>query len=124
MLLLCCNTARTVFGTNSKTQHHNKKNSNSKPWFTKDCKTKRGAFHGVKNKYKTDKSDETTFLLKEKSKVFKREHHKSFRIYQEKCAGELGSHSKTDTKSFWETLKKFSGNSKRNPPIPIDTFYE
>jgi hypothetical protein len=44
-----------------------KNNSNSKPWFTKDCKTKRDAFHGVKNKYKTDKSDETKFLLKEKS---------------------------------------------------------
>ena len=55
------------FGTNSKNRHHNKNYSNSKPWFTKDCKTKRDAFHGVKNKYKTDKSDETKFLLKEKS---------------------------------------------------------
>ena len=62
-----CNTASTVFGTNSENRHHNKNNSNSKPWFTKDCKTKRDAFHGVKNKFKTDKSDETKFLLKEKS---------------------------------------------------------
>jgi hypothetical protein len=47
-----CNTASTVFGTNSENRHHNKNNSNSKPWFTKDCKTKRDAFHGVKNKFK------------------------------------------------------------------------
>ena len=90
-----------------------KNNSNSKPWFTKDCKTKRDAFHGVKNKYKTDKSDVTKFVLTEKSKDFKRELNKSFRIYQEKCADELRSHSKVDTKSFWKTLKKFSGNSKK-----------
>jgi hypothetical protein len=85
----------------------------------KDCKTKRDAFHGVKNKYKTDKSDETKFVLKEKSKDFTRELNKRFRIYQEKCADELRSHSKTDTKSFWKTLKKVSGNSKRNPLSPL-----
>jgi hypothetical protein len=91
----------------------NYSNNNSKPWFTKDCKTKRDAFHGVKNKYKTDKSDETKFVLTEKSKDFKRELNKSFRIYQEKCADELRSHSKVDTKSFWKTWKKFSGNSQK-----------
>jgi len=35
----------------------------------------------------------------------------------------LRSHSKSYIKSVWRTLKTFSGTTKQNPPISIDTFY-
>ena len=96
----------------------------NKPWFTKVCDVKRDAFHEIKIKYNNDKRIENKNLLSAKSKKYKRELNKSFRLYQEKCSEELRSHSKHDTKAFWRTIKKYSGSTKRNPPIPIDTFYE
>ena len=113
--------ANTVFG--NRKQKKVLKTGN-KPWFTKECDVKRDAFHEIKIKYNNDKSIENKNLLSAKSKEYKRELNKSFRLYQEKCSEELRSHSKHDTKAFWRTIKKYSGSTKRNPPIPIDTFYE
>ena len=33
-------------------------------------------------------------------------------------------HSKSNTKAFWKTFKKYSVHKNQNPPISIDTFYE
>ena len=47
----------------------------SKPWFNKECETKRDAFHEVKNRYtiySVDKSDEVKTLLKKRSKEYKK----------------------------------------------------
>jgi hypothetical protein len=38
--------------------------------------------------------------------------------------GQGGTRSKNDTKGFWKTLKKYSGNRKETPPVDIDTFFE
>ena len=38
--------------------------------------------------------------------------------------GQGGTRSKNDTKGFWMTLKKYSGNRKETPPVDIDTFFE
>ena len=53
-----------LFGI-SKNRHDSGK---SKSWFNKECKTKRDAFHEVKNRYSVDKSDEVKTLLKRRSK--------------------------------------------------------
>ena len=121
---LCCflnDSANTVFGKRKQCRSFK---SGSKPWFTKECDVKRDAFHDIKNKYSTDKSVENKNNLSAKSREYKRELNKSFRLYQEKCSEELRTHSKHDTKAFWRTIKKFSGSAKQNPPISIDTFHE
>ena len=46
-----------------------------KPWFNKECETKRDAFHEVKNRYtiySVDKSNEVKTLLKKRSKEYKK----------------------------------------------------
>ena len=99
-------------------------NVKSKLWFNKECKTKRDAFHEVKNRYSVDKSDEIKTLLKKRSKEYKKELNLNYKKHQEKCANELDSLSKSNPKSFWNTLNKFSTNSRKTHYIPIDTLYD
>jgi hypothetical protein len=113
--------ADTVFAACE--QVRRKYNNNNKPWFNKEGKQKREVFHKVKNKYRNNKKIETKTLLNSKAKEFRNELNKSYSKYQTKCANELRSHSKTNPKAYWRTLKKFSGNDKQNPPISIDTLY-
>jgi hypothetical protein len=114
--------ADTVFGAREQVRRNY--NNNNKPWFNKECKQKRDAFHKINNKYRNNKTIETKTLLNSKAKEFRNELNKRYSKYQTKCANELRSHSKTNPKAYWRTLKKFSGNDKQNPPISIDTLYE
>jgi hypothetical protein len=59
-----------------------------------------------------------------KAKEYRKTLNTSYQKYKEKCASELRALSKNDTKGFWKTLKKYSGNRKETPPVDIDTFFE
>jgi hypothetical protein len=63
-------------------------NNNNKPWFNKECKQKRDAFHKVQNKYRNNKTIETNTLLNSKAKEFRNELNKRYSLYQTKCANE------------------------------------
>ena len=63
-------------------------------------------------------------VLNSRAKEFKKTLNQSYSKYQEKCAAELRSQSKSDPKALWKVLNKHTGNKKENPPIPIDNFYE
>ena len=58
------------------------------------------------------------------AKEFRKTLHTNYKKHQEKCANELRSLSKNNTKGFWNTLHKFSNRKKENPSVDIDTFYE
>ena len=58
------------------------------------------------------------------AKEFRKTLHTNYKKQQEKCANELRSLSKNNTKGFWNTLHKFSNRKKENPSVDIDTFYE
>jgi hypothetical protein len=47
-----------------------------------------------------------------KAKEYRKTLNTSYQKYKEKCASELRALSKNDTKGFWKTLKKYSGNRK------------
>ena len=64
----------------SKNRHDSGK---SKPWFNKECKTKRDAFHEVKNRNSVDKFDEVKTLLKKRSKEYKKELNLNYKKHQE-----------------------------------------
>jgi hypothetical protein len=89
-----------------------------KPWFNKDCRQKRNAFHKIKNKYRNNKTIETKTLLNSKAKEFRNELNKWRAIESTKLNVQMNRyHCKTNPKAYWRTLKKFSGNDKQNPPI-------
>ena len=90
--------ADTVFGAREQVRRNY--NNNNKPWFNKECKQKRDAFHKVQNKYRNNKTIETNTLLNSKAKEFRNELNKRYSLYQTKCANELRSHSKTNPKAY------------------------
>ena len=118
---LFIHSATTAFGI-SKNRHDSGK---SKPWFIKECETKRDAFHEVKNRYtiySVDKSDEVKTLLKKRYKEYKKKLNLNYKKNIKK--NELDSLSKSNPKAFWNTLNKFSTNSCKTHDIPIDTLYD
>jgi hypothetical protein len=95
-----------------------------KPLFNTDCKEKRNEFHQAKNRYSYNKSVEMKQVLNSRAKEFKKMLKQNYSKYQEKCADEVRSQSKSDPKALWKVLNKYTGKKKENPSIPIDTFYE
>ena len=115
------NTASNVFGSVGKKQT---KSLNSKPWFTTDCKKKRDEFHKNRNNYRKFKTDDNKVLMNRTAKEYRHLLNISYKKYHEKCANELRSLSKSNTKAFWKTLHKYSSKQKENPTTEIETFYE
>ena len=114
--------ASSVLG-NSNTRQF-KSNHSNKPWFDKNCREKRNAFHEVRAKYRYDKSDNVRASLNARSREFKKQMTDSFNKYTKKCANELRNYSKSDSKQFWKILNKFSKCKKENPDISTETFFE
>jgi len=115
------NTASIVFGPeNSKPGKSG--TYNNKPWFTRECKTKRDNFHRARDKFTKDKSDVNKNSLNNVAKDYRKVLNTSYSSYREKCSKDLRSLSKSDTKAFWKTLHKYSTNKKDNPDLDVEFF--
>ena len=99
-------------------------NCDQKPWYDKLCKEKRNQFNMARLSYNRVKSGANKNTMNIKAKEYRKTLNTSYQKYKEKCASELRALSNNDTKGFWKTLKKYSGNRKETPPVDIDTFFE
>ena len=114
-------TASTVFGSIGKKQV---KTDTEKPWFNRECKNKRDEFHRLRKIYRNIKTLENKTNMNRSARDYRKLLHNNYKKYQENCADELRSLSRSDTKAFWKTLHKFSNKQKVNPQVDIGTFYE
>ena len=114
---------KAVFG---ETNRKSKQNTcmKSKPWFNKECKERRSEFHEARNQYKKSKTASNKADMNLKAKTYRKVLNTCYKKYTDKCASELRSLSKNDTKSFWKTLHKFSSKKRDAPNVDLETLYE
>lgn len=115
--------ATDIMGVKKPYLHKNRKNGN-KPWFDKDCQSKRDAFHRIRLDYKINKDEVVKNSLLNASKDYKKQLNASYIKYQNKCADDLRNLNKSDPKSFWKMLNRYSNCKKDCPDVPLETFFE
>jgi hypothetical protein len=74
------NTASIVFGPENN-KPGKSGTCNNKPWFTRECKTKRDNFHRTRDKFKKDKSDVNKNSLNNVAKDYRKVLHTSYSLY-------------------------------------------
>jgi hypothetical protein len=69
------------------------------------------------------KNDVNKEILNSKGKEYRKEINISYAKYQRKCEDEIRRISKTDTRSVWKILNRYSGRGSKDPEVDLTIFF-
>ena len=85
---------------------------------------KRRDFNKARRNYGLVKNDVNKKNLNAKAKEYRKEVNISYSQYQRKCEDDIRRISKTDTRSLWKILNRYSGRGSKDPEVDLNTFFE
>jgi hypothetical protein len=102
----------------------NRKNTR-KPWYNDRCEEKRKLFFEAKNNCKVNRTEENDMILKDCSKLYKKELKSAYYNYYKEFNVKLKTLKKGNPKEFWKLLKSDNTASDVNENnVTLDQFAE